>query len=220
MNMKKRILLVLPMLALLTGCQEVKFGFSQGFYSSGLDHEVSSSQNEVPSYSYRSNDTLDTAGLNEANLIFTNIDKSYSDLQDEEKIVSFFNFDQAILTSISNPKYVGTKDDGTFFIGAESTYVNGTLTFNFNTAIKDVEIKAQPYYFIRTSYNQEELVADEEVAISVNDSGFIKLNETKDLENVTVKETTCAFHLAQESQTISLKVGKRRAIIKQITFYY
>ena len=218
--MNKRKLLVLPLILTLTSCQEVRFGFEQGLYSSGLDKEVSSSENETPSYSYKKSDTLDNTGLNEAVLTFPNIKESASDMQDVEKIAQCLHFSQEIFSSVASPKYVGTKDNGTFFIGAESTYVDGSLSLNFNVAIKNVEIKTKPYFYVKTAYNEEELVVDSEVAISVNNTGFIKLDETKDYENMTVAQSTCSYHLTQESQTITLKVGKRRAIIEQITFYY
>ena len=218
--MNKSKLLVLPLIFMLTSCQEVKFGFEQGVYSSGLDKEVSSAENEAPSYSYKKNDTLDNTGLNQAVLTFTNIKESASDIQDVEKIAQYLHFSQEIFSSVVSPKYVGVKDNGTFFIGAESTYVDGSLSFNFNVAIKNVEIKAKPYFYVKTAYNEEELMVDSEVAISVNNTGFIKLDETKDNENVTVAQSTCTYHLPQESQTITLKVGKRRAIIDQITSYY
>ena len=220
--MKKKTYLLLPIALLLTSCGEITIGFSQGdTHSAGFDRPVSSQDTAKPSYSYINNTSLDNAGLNAATLTFANIEQSDSDIQNLEKIQSFLVFDQNIFTDVANPHYFGVKNDEQIvYLGADSTYVDGEITFNFNTAIKNVEITAKQYFYVETAFNEDKLMVDEEVAISVNDGGFIRLDGEKDEENHTVNPVVLGYHLATESQTIKIKVGKRRAIIEKIVFYY
>ena len=219
--MKKSKYLLIPIVFLLTSCGEINIGFSDGdTHSAGFDRSVSSQNNDLPSFSYMNNMSLDNSGLTKATLTFANMDKSVSDIQDLEKIQSFFNIDQAIISGVENPHHVGVKDGGPFYLGAESTYVLGELTLKFNVNIKNVEITAKQYNYLDLSYNQDKLVVDEEVAISVNDSGYIRVEGAVNQEEHTVASTVCAYRLSEQSDSISIKVGKRRAIIESIALYY
>ena len=93
------------------------------------------------------------------------------------------------LTGIDNPHYVSTKDSGLLFIGADSAYIDGMITLYFASNIKNIEITAKPYYYISTTFNEEELYLDHEVAISVNNGGYIKLNEQVNEETKEVAST-------------------------------
>jgi len=219
--MKKFRYLLLPFVFLLTSCGEVTFGVSWGgTTSAGLDRSVSSNNSGKPSHSYTNNTSLDNSGLNVATLTFANMEKAQSDIQDLEKIQSFFVFDKDIMTGIENAHYLGVKANGPLYLGADSTYVDGEITFNFNVPIKNVEITAKQYYFIKTAYNEDALVVDEDVAIAVNDGGFVRVEGQVDEENQTVASTVLGYHLNEEKQSVTIKVGARRAIIEKIVFYY
>ena len=220
--MKKSRLLLLPLVILLTGCNnQIEIGFSNGdTHSAGPDRETSSKEGGVISYSYMNNATLDNTGLTKATLTFANINTSKSDIEDKELIMSYLNVDQDILTGVDNPHYVSTKDDGTFFIGADSSYVDGMITLYFNVNIKNIEITAKPYYSISTAFNEEVLTYDHEVCIAVNNTGYIKLNEQVNEENKEVSSSKLSYHLEQAAGAVTIKVGKRRAIFEKIDLYY
>lgn len=220
--MKKSKLLLLPLVILLAGCNnQIEIGFSDGDkHSAGPDRETSSKEGGVISYSYMDNATLDKTGLSKATLTFANINTSKSDIEDKELIMSYLNVDQSILTGVDNPHYVSTKDDGTFFIGADSSYVDGMLTLYFNVNIKNIEITAKPYYSISTAFNEEVLTYDHEVCIAINNTGYIKLNEQVNEENKEVSSSKLSYHLEQAAGAVTIKVGKRRAIFEKIDLYY
>lgn len=220
--MKKSKLLLLPLVILLAGCNnKIEIGFSDGDkHSAGPDRETSSKEGGVISYSYMDNATLDNTGLSKATLTFANINTSKSDIEDKELIMSYLNVDQSILTGVDNPHYVSTKDDGTFFIGADSSYVDGILTLYFNVNIKNIEITAKPYYSISTAFNEEVLTYDHEVCIAINNTGYIKLNEQVNEENKEVSSSKLSYHLEQAAGAVTIKVGKRRAIFEKIDLYY
>ena len=220
--MKKSKLLLLPIVLLLSSCKGgVEIGFSNGDnHSAGPDRSVSSNDNGPITYSYMSNATLDNSGLTKTTLTFTNISSSESDIQDKDKIMGYLSDTGSQLTGIDNPHYVSTKDNGLFFIGADSAYIDGMITLYFASNIKNIEITAKPYYYISTTFNEEELYLDHEVAISVNNGGYIKLNEQVNEETKEVASSVLSYHLEEPAGAITIKVGKRRAIFEKIDLYY
>ena len=224
-SMKKSRLLLIPLVLLLSSCasngMSLKIDFSDGdTHSAGPDRERSSSNGGTLSYSYMSNTDLDNTGLTKATLSFTNIDESKSDIKDEELLKSFLTVDNNILTGVDNPHYVSTKDDGTFFVGADSSYVDGMITLYFNVNIKNIEITAKPYYYISTAFNEEVLNYDHDVCIAINNTGYIKLDQNVNEETKEVPSSTLKYHLDEASGAITIKVGKRRAIFEKIDLYY
>lgn len=219
--MKKSFLLLIPVVFVLSACKEVGIGFTNESHDKGWDYTTMSTAKpgSVDSYSYRNPDTLDNNGLTQAIMTFGNITKSETNVQDVEKIRSYININSDILESIVNPLYFSTKETGDVFLGVESTYVNGEITFHFNKEIKNIEIIAKQYNYTKVSF-EETFVVDENVAISVNDSGYIKVNGEVNQENQTVASTTCSFHLATPSNDITIKAGPYRAILEKITLYY
>jgi len=220
--MKNYRLLLIPIVFLVTACQQVDFGYTDEQHSKGWDHsnETSSQLGRVESYSYRKDDTLDNNGLTQANITFKDITQSETNVQDVEKIKSYVNIDRDIFDHVENPLYFSTKAEGFAFLGADSTYVDGEITFHFNQEIKNIEITARQYNYVKTSFNEDQFVVDENVALSVNDLGYIKVNGEKNEETQTVASTTCSFHLATPSTSINIKAGPYRAILEKITLYY
>ena len=222
--MKKFRLLLLPLILLMIGCKEgqgFEIGYSDGDdHSLGPDREVSSKDNGPISYSYMNNASLDNTGLNKTTLTFTNINTSESDIQDKEKLMGYLSDDKGILTGVDNPHNVSTKDNGQLFIGADSAYVDGMITLYFSSNIRNIEITAKPYYYISTAYNEEEVHLDHEVAISINNGGYIKLKEQVDEETKEVASSSLTYHLDAPAGAITIKVGKRRAIFEKIDLYY
>lgn len=223
MAMKKRYLALLPLMFLVSGCDinGVKISFADGnYHSAGLDKSYSMDDYNSISYSYKNNDTLNNEGLNSVILTFENIDASETNVQDLAKIKSYLSLTDQILDSVSNPSYFNTLSSGVVFLGTSTEKVLGEITLNFNVEIKNVEILAKPYYYVDNTFNNNELVVDEDVAISLNDEGYIKINKDIDEENQTVNSSTCSYKLQEAKNTINIKVGKRRAILEKITLYY
>lgn len=220
--MKNYRLLIIPAIFMLTACQQVDFGYTKDPHDKGWEYstERTSQPGRVDSYSYRNNDTLDNSGLTQANMTFTNIKESVTNLQDYEKIKSYVNIDKEIFESASNALYFSTKAEGFAFLGADSTYVDGEITFTFTQDIKNIEITAKPYNYVKTSFNEDQFIVDEDVAICVNDSGYIKLGRTINEEAQTVDSSTLAFHLTNPSKSINLKAGPYRAILEKIVLYF
>ena len=224
--MKKSLFLVAPIIFILSACDSAKsisIGFSENdSHSRGFDYETSSTsqRGKVDSYSYRNNDTLDNSALTKAEMTFVNITSSQTDIQSVETINSYVSVSQDIYVSASNPLYFNTKAEGLAFLGADSNLIDGEITFAFSQDIKNIEIEAVPYNYIKNSFNQDTLIIDEDVAISVNDNGYIKLGQEINKSENKVISSAVAFHLASPSNTITLKVGRRRAILEKITLYY
>ena len=225
-NMKKAVLLVLPCVLLLSSCQEITFAFSRNdTHPAGLDNEGGSSKNEdVGPYSYYKGDSIvdDAPGrpLVSSELTFANITESKTNITDTDAIKSYFVDSAVILDSVENPYYFSTKAEGLAFLGAESTYIEGKITLNFNVPVYHMVITARPYSYIQTSFNEEKLIIDNDVAISANSKGFIKLKETANENNDASITSECSFGFTQPVQQISLRVGKRRAILEKIVIYY
>ena len=219
--MKNYRLLVIPMIFMLAGCQQVDFGYTQASHDKGWEYssDMASQPKTADSYSYRQNDTLDNSGLTTANLTFVGITTSETNVQDIEKIKSFINIDKEILENIENPLYFSTKQDGFAFLGADSSYVDGEITLIFTQDIKNIEITAKPYNYVKSSF-EETFIVDENIALSVNDSGYIKLERNINEETQTVDSSTCSFHLATPSKSIRIKAGPDRAILEKIVLYY
>lgn len=219
--MKKSFLALIPVVFILSACKEVGIGYTNESHDKGFDYTTASTAKpgSVDSYSYRNADTLDNNGLTQAIMTFANITKSETNVKDVEKIRSYININADILESIANPSYFSTKETGDVFLGVESTYVDGEITFHFNKEIKNIEIIAKQYNYTKVSF-EETFVVDTNVAISVNNSGYIKVNGAVDNENQTVASTSCAFHLASPSNDITIKAGPYRAILEKIVLYY
>lgn len=223
--MKKILLRLAPVILLLTSCNnnfkvEVLNGVS---HEPGFDNPSSAAISSSVSYSYTSNSSYDVSALNKVTMTFENIKTSDSDIVNPQTIKSYIKLDEQFDYQINeNIKHFGTKNDGFAFLGNDYNDEYGQITFTTANNIKYVVIKAQQYSYLKTAFNENALVIDEDVAIAVNDSGFIKLdapvlNETKD--QIT-NDTTCAFSLGEGTMSVTIKAGRKRAILKEIAFYY
>lgn len=225
--MKKAYLLLIPVFIALVGCETFKIGLDpQGHHSSGLDKSISGQGDNDAYRSYQTygGDIFVTDGKSNANLTFGNFTDNLSDIKDIDTLNSYIiASEENFFLSIEGPQNVGTKKDDGLFVGANSKYSDGLLSFEFTKDIKYVEIIASPYFYIDTSWNSDEPVVDDEVGISVNDSLYVPLVSTLDSETKTVKETTCKFDVSnkeEDKNKISLRVKQKRAFLKKITLYY
>ena len=224
--MKKSLLLLVPALLCLTSCQEFKVGIDGGYHNSGLDKNNSTQSSNLPADSYRTfaGDTFDVGDTSKVELTFGNFTDNLSDIEDINIINSYINVsEENVFNTVEAPKYVGTKEEQGLFLGADSRYADGYLTFVFSKDIKYVEITATTYYYINTAWNGDDLVVDEEVGISVNGSLYVPLVSTLDNETKNVKETVCKYDVSNKSEDknkVSLRVKQRRAFLQKIALYY
>ena len=224
--MKKSLLFLVPALLCLTSCQEFKVGIDGGSHRSGLDKSVSGqgSNDAADSFKLYGGDVIQTDDLTSLELTFGNFTDNLSDISDISILNSYvIASEDNIFTTIEAPKYVGTKEEQGLFVGADSRYADGYITFSFNKDIKCVAITATPYYYIDTSWNGDERIVDEEVGISVNGSLYVPLASSLDKDTNEVKETVCKYDVtnkAEDKNKVSLRVKQRRAFLKKITLYY
>lgn len=225
--MKKTLFLLVPIVLLLTACDgsSLKVEFLNGVsHEAGFENQGSSFPNASVPYSYMNNNSYDLNGLTKATLTFKNITMSDSEITNVEKIKSYIEIDQQgfnfqIEESV---KHFGTKNEGLAFLGNEYNDEYGQITFFTSVMIKNVIVKVQQYSYLKTAFNQNELIIDDDVAVAINESGFIKLdkpvlNEEKD--QIT-NHTECTFALTEPTDRITIKAGRKRAILQEISFYY
>ena len=219
--MKKRVLLFLPVLTILTSCAVFSIGFSEGEHEAGLENgDALSSKRYVDDYSFFAGDNISPEGKDTAIITFANYDDSL-DIHSPEDLDPYVacNIDGIFKKTNSINNVAINKDKGVF-VGATSTLADGALTLSFNVDVKDVVIDACPYYYEENKYNQTTLKIDEGVCVSVNTKPYILLSSTKNEDGASVKETECRFHLTEASADVKIKVGIRKAFINKITIYY
>ena len=218
--MKKSFVLLLPIIALLTAC-EFKIDYTSDKYSAGLSHEPNSSYSNYyveKSYEYFSGDRVDTENTNKAELSFNTTENKSSLSKEEVEPLISCDLDSLTVT-VTETYNVGEKVDG-LFVGADSTYVDGYLTLTFSETVKDVIIKASPYYYITNAWNEDRFGSDSNVAIAINNSRYIKLSEIKEENENKIVTTECRYNMEENTKSIQIKVGQRRAFIEKITLYF
>ena len=223
-NMKKSWLLLIPALLVLSACQEITVGFlPNDEHSAGFDRSVSSNPYNIGSYSYYRGDTLidsaNGAPLTIANLTFKGISESKTDIKDVDEIFAYFDNDQNILKSVENPAFFSTKKEGFAFLGVESTYAEGKITMNFNAPVYSIVISARAYSYNKESF-EETLIVDDDIALSVNDKGFVKLDQNLNEEKNAAVTSTCCFSFNEPVTQVTLRAGKKRAILEKIAVYF
>lgn len=215
--MKKSFLLLVPLMALLVGCGELKLGFTSDSHDAGMAGSNNNSQVLVDKYTYYSGDEIDIEGKSVVHFTFDK-SKTDSDLKKDD-LVSIINVDNETFEyTIDDALNIGRKENIGLFIGADSTYVDGHLTISSSQAVKYVVIKARKYYYSSNSWNEDSVTIDSDVAIAINSSKYIKLTSEKD-ENGIPKVTECRYN-TQEKNQIEIKVGPRRAFIEDIALYF
>lgn len=223
--MKKNLAILLPLCILtLTACEDFNFGFNQGgTHEPGLDKSIPVTSSNPTSYSYYAGDLFDEEDYATNFVItFTGIEKNASNLTDLEKLNEYVSVnDDNVEVLLSEPRYLGTKDDGSLFLGTKVAGSDGSFNMTFNVAAEAVLIEAAPYSYVNNAYNQEEFVVDASVAIALNDSSYILLAEDLlDEDSTEVVTTECKYELPEQSEDVTIKVANGRALIKKITVYY
>ena len=196
--MKKKSLLFLPLLTVLTSCAVFSIGFSEGEHEAGLENgSALSSKKYVDDYSFFSGDNISTEGMNSAIVTFTGFDSSL-DIKNPEDFDAYVTCSvDDIFKETKEVNNVAINKDKGVFVGATSTLADGALALSFNVNVKDLEIEASPYYYEENKYNETTLVIDEGVALAVNDRPYIRLSTAKSEDGKSVNTTNCRYHLSK-----------------------
>jgi hypothetical protein len=168
---------------------------------------------------YFSGDELNTEGLSSIILetkdsASSSYEEGYIFEQTSEVLNSFV--DTANIVSISESfKNVSQGNEG-LQLGNVSTKLSGELTINLSTNVSMVEIYATPRCKEIPVEQGYEMSVDANVAVSLNNSKYIKLDSVN-YETPTI----CKYKLADEgTKELSLSVYGQRAIIHKIVAYY
>ena len=220
--MKKKVLLFLPLVTLLTSCAVFSIGFSEGEHEAGLENgSALSSQKYVDDYVFFSGDIITADGKSTAVITFGGYDDSIDVREPEDFNAYVLCSADGVFKETKAVNNVAINEEKGVFVGATSTLADGALTLSFNVNVKDVEIEACPYYYEENKYNETTLKVDEGVAVAVNDRPYIRLSTSKNEDGKSIKTTECRYHLSDEgSQDLKIKAGIKKAFINKITIYY
>ena len=211
--MKKSKLIILPIVLCLTGC--FKFEITKNPHDGGLFGQ--SGEQILGDFSYEEyNGGSFEKGSYSNSVITSKIDTSTMEFKTPEDIKDYFYDNDSIINSIENFSYVARNNKG-FRIGDAKKELRGAITFNLSRPVAAVEIEAYPFVIEHDDLNESETVVDQDVQLSVNDLGFIKVNSA--FENEIVP-TVCSYKLSSSSDNIKIVCGPNRAVISKITFYY
>lgn len=174
--------------------------------------------NDFSNIEFYQGDVLDTAGHTSFVLEILGSDESSFEnghiFASNTEIMSTFKSHEQLVGIGEEFKNVSQSENG-IQIGNFSHNLFGEMTINLASNVTMVEIYATPRakeIAVETGY---EMQVDENVAISVNDSKYIKL----DCVNYE-EDTICKYQLSEDgSNSISLSVFGERAIISKIVLY-
>lgn len=223
--MKKALLPFIPMLLLITSCDGLKVDYHNGMsHEPGFDNQTIQSSEPVVNYSYQQNGSFDETGLEKVTIKFKGISVSDSDVINLETIKGYLDIDKQgyEIDIVSEPRHFGTKNEGFAFLGNQFVDEVGEMTLVAPNNIKNVVVKAKQYSYLDSSFNNNKLVIDEDVAISVNESAFVKLSDPvlNDDQDEITNDTECKFTLATPNDHITIRAGKKRAVLEEISLYY
>ena len=217
--MKKQALLLVPLITVLTSCGLLDIGMTGETHSAGIAGHDSSIRTYVDQYTYFSGDEIDETNTNVANLTFS-AENAFTIGSSAETFNSIVSCDvDDVFNSVTEAENVGVIKDFWLFVGADSTYTDGYLTLKFDINIKDIKIEACPVYFEKYGF-EEDFRIDENVAVAVNNSSYIRLSSLRDEVTGDVNTTPCRYHMPDNTKEIKIKVGQRRAFIRKIVLYY
>lgn len=210
--MNRKSFVLLPLLALLTGC--ISMNFEKTSHEEGL-FDNGSKVNGNFSYSYFDGDSINESDYT-SHLVTMRTDVSTVAISDKEVFNSYIVDNDSIISDVTLLKEIAKNPNG-LRVGDAKNSLRGELTLTLSSPIKAVRISAYPFSQLREGLEDSVMIADTNVGLSVNGSAFIKLDST--LENEQAKLQTCDYVLSTPSEEFKLVVGEQRAVIKNITFY-
>lgn len=212
--MNKKLFLLLPTL-LLTSCGMIKFSkdpHEEGFEGGPI--------NNTKVVEYYDGDTLDLQGRTSHLISFLpNLENSQPELKTSDAIKNVMVDNDNVVSGFDNIKNVnqfhGLK------IGHLTESIDGELKINLNINAVAAKLMVRPRANVVTSGGLEEITIDTNVAISVNDSKYIKVkNDFTTME--AIEDTICNYSLLKDDAGVNeldLSVVYQRVEIMSITLY-
>lgn len=217
MNKKLLITTLLPLM-LLTACQ---ISVSNDEHEEGFD-DGDQPVEEVIEYYTGYGDTLvtDNYTAHTFNINNTAMEQG-ADIPstDGSSIIALFNDTDSCMSSVTTADYVALGVGG-LKIGHLNTSIKGILdiafidTFSFTLA----EVYCQPRSAIISGESGTTESIDSPVALSVNDSKYVKVDSAFD-DIASMTETKCSYQLSAASAHLKLKVLGQRLIVTKVVLY-
>lgn len=215
--MNKKILKSLPFLAcMLTACNfsitTANESHEPGLYAGDSKIDTTSVLRE-----YFTGDTLTGKDLLTEMVIEPKKEDATNVFKEAVEIAEYLNA-PTVVTQINEFKEVAKNANG-IRIGDMTAKLDGRLSFTCSQSIKMVSIKAAPYVTMVTGFEETSYQSDQNVAISLNSSKYIKLNVNVN-ESGVAETTDCNYILPESTNKLTIDVALQRAIISKITLYY
>ena len=217
----RRLFIVALASLLLTGCDFIEL--TKDSHKPGLDGSVESKTKTI---TYFEGDAIGKSSLTAHEITFDIADEEVVISKDEPNALKEYIVDnENIIQSVDRAEEISTfynfeeseKLDSGIKVGYASDSVNGNLNLSFNCKIKACEVYGYLRYGLRGLEQGNEIVIDENAAISANGSRFIKLPYSPELDQLEQK--VCSYNFANEDNLLQLCVYGKRAVITKIIVY-
>ena len=210
--MKKRILLATIPCLLLSACN--LFSFSKEEKDEGFSDGNEHGSRVVE---YMDNGVLDEwEVLNHKITFLPNETNSKPELKDEAAVKGIMVDGDSVVTSIENIAEVGQFHG--LKVGNLSDAIDGKIKFNFSCTFNSIKIIARPRAAEVATGLSMESVIDKDVAVSVNNSKYIKVKDDfTNIEDIT--NTELIFKLNESASYIDINVAYTRVEIMEIDLY-
>jgi len=218
--MSKKIYFVslVSLLFLLTSCN---IDFSKDEHDEGLSDDETI-EDETIEYYEGYGDTLVTDDYTAHTItISSDAAEQGADIATENgsEILALMSDPDGVFSTVTTANYVA-EGVGGLKVGHLNSSLDGVLDISFNASfsVSMVEVYAQPRS--ATIYSESGTVdsIDTPVAISVNDSKYVRL-DTDFSSIATIEETKCSYQLAEAADHLLLDVYGQRAILTKIVVY-
>lgn len=225
--MKKKLflLLTIPSIILLASCT---ITFTNDASDLSIYGSTSSSENSLQNIEYFDGDSFEDSVYEHKVTIdctneHTTVGAYYSLAED---IFAAMNQDptEGVIDSFSeNTQYVG-KGDGGLLIGHNLEKLNGLLSFELKSSVpaKAIKVHARPraHEYYDGQYGENKKLSIDQVALSVNGSKYIKLNNDY-TEFSDIEDTVCGVIVSETGVSqVSISAYNMQAIIHTIDIFY
>lgn len=209
----KKIISLLPICLLISGCLDVKF--DKQSHEPGLFNGSSHIYGER-SYGSYTPESFDKTTMPMAE-VRAKTDPSTLDFTNNEDVKNYLIDESNFITNVLSFNSLAMNRNG-LRIGDAKVDIIGRLNIETSQPVKALEIFAYPFSIYHDTLETSEFVVDQDVRIQANSLGFITLDSTATEE--TVQLQNCAFKLGEPTNNILIETGPNRAIIQKINFYY
>lgn len=212
---KTKLIFLLSFPFLLTGCNFIKFNFVNDPNNPSID--VLPDNN----YEYFSGDAIPTSDIQFEEIYI-------KDFQDDSRTIIERDLDtNEVLNEIIDQDKVKSVDEVSYIrqgemglqIGNYANRDNGVLSLTFNRVISYIELYIQPRWIIKPVETGYQYAPDKHVAVNVNQTKFIKIDEIKEDDRLNVFHK-CIYKLEPNTDKIKINVFGARIYLNKIVTYY